>query len=480
MSLNTILATAPLTTTNFVLKATGTTIGNSLIFDNGTNVGINTASPVSTNLVGSQTIVKSYNSDTPVSTTAQTYYTNQSNLYLFGRNAGISIICPATSEEGSIFFGNSLSVAYASINTGSGTTSVGGDMNFRVGSNTTRMTITSSGNVGIGTVSPTRLLDVNGVIRTQNSGSAGAPSIELGTSAQGNGLFYPTTNTIAIATNDTERMRITSAGLVGIGTSSPVQTLHIKAPSGSTTGLRLESSGGTTNFDILSSEGDGNVYLYQRSNYSILIGTNNTERMRITSGGNVGIGTTGFSDVRCAVTGVDTTSSNFAFICKNGGGTNLFNLRNDGWLGLGLASVSPYNNTSSSAANGLLYSDGSFGRSTSSIRYKKDVEDLTINTSDLLSKMRPVWYRSKCSNDNSLWSYYGFIAEELAEIEPRLIHWGYPSEDYDEQGKLNEDSKLRADGVQYDRITVLLVAEIQKMNQIIQELNERLNKLESK
>lgn len=40
MSLNTILATTPLTSTNYVLKATGTTIGNSLIWDNGTNVGI--------------------------------------------------------------------------------------------------------------------------------------------------------------------------------------------------------------------------------------------------------------------------------------------------------------------------------------------------------------------------------------------------------------------------------------------------------
>jgi hypothetical protein len=40
MSNNTILATAPLTSTNYILKATGTTIGNSLIWDNGTNVGI--------------------------------------------------------------------------------------------------------------------------------------------------------------------------------------------------------------------------------------------------------------------------------------------------------------------------------------------------------------------------------------------------------------------------------------------------------
>lgn len=46
MSLNTILATAPNTTTNYVLKATGTSIGNSLIFDNGTNVGIGTTNPL--------------------------------------------------------------------------------------------------------------------------------------------------------------------------------------------------------------------------------------------------------------------------------------------------------------------------------------------------------------------------------------------------------------------------------------------------
>ena len=92
---------------------------------------------------------------------------------------------------------------------------------------TDRVSVTAAGNVGIGTTSPTRLLDVNGVIRTQNAGSAGAPSIELGTSAQGNGLFYPTTNTIAISTNDTERMRITSGGDVAINTTTANSKLHV-------------------------------------------------------------------------------------------------------------------------------------------------------------------------------------------------------------------------------------------------------------
>ena len=45
MSTNTILASAPLTATGYHLKANGTTLGNSLIWDNGTNVGIGTSTP---------------------------------------------------------------------------------------------------------------------------------------------------------------------------------------------------------------------------------------------------------------------------------------------------------------------------------------------------------------------------------------------------------------------------------------------------
>ena len=96
------------------------------------------------------------------------------------------------------------------------------------------------GNVGVGTAAPNRVLDVNGVIRTQNAGSAGAPSIELGTSAQGNGLFYPTTNTIAIATNDTERLRITSGGNLQVtGSATFSSTISTPAFISSDTEFRL-------------------------------------------------------------------------------------------------------------------------------------------------------------------------------------------------------------------------------------------------
>ena len=127
------------------------------------HIGINTSSPVSTSLTGSITIYKAYNADqaSVPSTTAQTYYSNQHGLYLFGRNSGLTIVS-ANSEEGSIKFGNASTNVYATIGTTTGTSAVGGDMIFRVGSDTERMRITSAGAVTIAATSPsTETLTVN-------------------------------------------------------------------------------------------------------------------------------------------------------------------------------------------------------------------------------------------------------------------------------------------------------------------------------
>ena len=109
-------------------------------------IGINTSSPVTTSLTGSITIYKAYNADqaSVPSTTAQAYYGNQHGLYLFGRNSGLSIIS-ANSEEGSIKFGNASTSVYASIGTATGASAVGGDMYFKVGTDTERMRITATG-----------------------------------------------------------------------------------------------------------------------------------------------------------------------------------------------------------------------------------------------------------------------------------------------------------------------------------------------
>ncbi|WP_137648084.1 prophage tail fiber N-terminal domain-containing protein, partial [Escherichia albertii] len=54
-------------------------------------------------------------------------------------------------------------------------------------------------------------------------------------------------------------------------------------------------------------------------------------------------------------------------------------------------------------------------RSTSSRRYKTDIESLENRYADELLKLRPVWYRSTCERDRKDWGHYGLIAEEVGE-----------------------------------------------------------------
>jgi hypothetical protein len=109
------------------------------------NVGVNTTAPVASFLTGSLTIRKSYNNDiaSAPSTTAQSYYSNQSGLYLFGRNSGLSII-GGNSEEATICYGNASTHRFASISVGTGTDAVGGDLYVKVGSDTERLRITAT------------------------------------------------------------------------------------------------------------------------------------------------------------------------------------------------------------------------------------------------------------------------------------------------------------------------------------------------
>jgi len=75
----------------------------------------------------------------------------------------------------------------------------------------TKMTILSSGNVGIGTTNPGQMLEVNGNILT--SGSIATTSGIVNASS--------TTNSLQLQTNGTTKMTITSGGNVGIGTTTP-------------------------------------------------------------------------------------------------------------------------------------------------------------------------------------------------------------------------------------------------------------------
>lgn len=169
----------------------------------------------------------------------------------------------------------------------------------------------NGGNVGIGTSSPGAPLHVekNQAAETalfvNNTNASGYSALRLGPSdrsTNGDGMVFAGTTTGVRAGNrplvfqtgsaDTERMRIDAAGNVGIGTASPDANAKLQVAGNvfQTSGEMVMYQGGMYTFkaDPTSTR---EVYLSRPAVSTLAIGTNNTERMRIDSAGNVGIGT---------------------------------------------------------------------------------------------------------------------------------------------------------------------------------------------
>ena len=96
---------------------------------------------------------------------------------------------------------------------------------------------------------------------------------------------------IRFDTAGAERMIITNAGAVGIGTSVPDNTLHVKSPG--TTHIKIESEAGHEAALKLKSGNEASAYVWQPGNASDLrFYVNGADRMHIDNNGKIGIGTT--------------------------------------------------------------------------------------------------------------------------------------------------------------------------------------------
>jgi hypothetical protein len=139
-------------------------------------------------------------------------------------------------------------------------------------------------------------------VTTVQAGTVSLPAITT-TGDTNTGIFFPAADTIAFTEGGVEAMRIDSDGELGVGTTSPTARVHAYSATAMKqltvdgagtikTGINFANSGttyGQIYFDN-NSPFDMSV-LQQVSIGSLRLGTNDTERMRIDSSGNVGIGT---------------------------------------------------------------------------------------------------------------------------------------------------------------------------------------------
>jgi hypothetical protein len=352
----------------------------------------------------------------------------------------------------------------------------------------------ASGNVGIGTSSPSYRLEVKGA-----SATAGQLSIHDGTgdttvsgATAGSLLFQARDSSIRTiaeidavntTTNGTggamvfqtrisdalaERMRIDSAGNVGIGTSSPNKQLQIQY--GSTNSGQLQITNNSTGTTAT----DGVLFGYDTSNDVIInnqeatatkLYTSGTERMRIDSSGNVGIGTSSPAtklQVSGDVTIYGTPSSTVQ-------GVQFRNLFNTGahLFSQGAATTNAYiswingNGTVGSIAatgSGVAYN------TSSDYRLKNTIAPMT-GALDKVTLLKPVTY--KWNSDGS--DGQGFIAHELAEVCPHAVTGG--------KDAVDKDGNPLYQGIDTSFLVATLTAAIQELKAIIDTQQEQINSL---
>ena len=346
---------------------------------------------------------------------------------------------------------------------------------WKSGTGTEKMRIDADGNVGIGQLSP----GVNGIdiLRPTNTStyvraSDGGYTMLSGIApALGGGLVGTTSNhPLLIYTNNTERVRITNGGYVGIGTTSPSYQLSVlgrilsSGSSGVSDGYQYGIAADTT----LSGTTESNM-LYAGGNIAVNTTVASRAGLRIDnvsklSGASVGTnygvyianqsaGTTNWAiysaggnwsmaqGARLYIDGgVDTyategTTNQWRFVC---GGTTSMDITTNAVVSYGAVGIGFYGNGvgSSTGTTVVHASDAYLYRQSSSRRFKENIESVVVTDAQLDAFMAtmPSWWDYKGQKNGA----FGFIAEDLAALP--LERYGFnPLVNYDGDGQIDSN-----------------------------------------
>jgi hypothetical protein len=376
-------------------------------------------------------------------------------------------------------------------------TAVSGTANAAI-SFTQAMTLREDGNLGIGTSSPSTKLDVRSAIGTsvdnvQNvlvvdttsfaTGNGGGVSFGFKfntagdaitrataikgikeNSTDGNYASALTFSTTANAASTTEKMRLDSSGNLGIGTTSPsINGIDIVKPTSTSTYLRTSDGTYTAYFGIAPALGQALVGTI--SNHPVAFYTNNTERARITSDGNLLVGWTGgqYNDpgYNNAIGFALETPSTTCIIKLCANDSHYFYR-----VGTGNVQRFEYKATLATSATNV----GSISITASATAYNTSSDYRLKNTitpmTGALAKvalLKPVTYKWNVDGSDG----QGFIAHELQEVVPDCVTG--------EKDAIDADGKPQYQGIDVSFLVATLTSAIQEQQAIIESLKARLD-----
>jgi hypothetical protein len=329
-------------------------------------------------------------------------------------------------SQTNIALGNAAYPAYIKARRYGGSYANGLDFYYTDASTTTStlgVRIDSSGNVGIGTTSnlASSKLDVRGRIRTGSGNSSGDAELIFSNYASATTAWNMSVRQdVGGANNDLKFLRFDSSGayqgvamqldtsgnlLVGTTSASAKFSLN----NGAAGNLAYFTDGVNTDFYIKTASSIVTIGPNAGST-NLAFQTSGTERARIDSSGNLLVGTTSTTG-RIGSKAATTDNTGYGIYVEDSAAALMFYARNDGVISTGAKTASPYNNTTASAANMFVSSAGILQRSTSSLKYKTNVQDAAHGLAELLT-LRSVTYEGKTDGSKV---FGGLIAEEIHE-----------------------------------------------------------------
>jgi hypothetical protein len=317
---------------------------------------------------------------------------------------------------------------------------------------TDRFVIDGNGNVGIGTTSPAYQLSVgNGGIEI-NRDSSLEPFVLMRSNGTAVGQLRGINGGGIHLTNGsaaTSWLDITGAGNVGIGTTTPANTLNVFGGITTNSGAGPTAAAGPSLTMFYDTSGDrGTIYslnqgtawkdlMFEANSFSFISGAS-TQGLYQGSSGNVGIGTT----TPWGVLSVEMNTTNPAFVVSNQGSSTpsfyIGGVNQNGFVGVGTSSIQAtstlrfvvQNGTSIASSPVAAFYNTSGNCSivptagitcSSDIRLKKNINTFVSSSLEKIKLLSAVTYNWN-SEATGTPTHAGFIAQAVEELLPDLVY----------------------------------------------------------